>query len=71
MIAGGELEIGRVIHTVVSPGLDACLGIARTQAEWSTYGLELEAEDADGERQRIVTAASPFLIPLSWTIPIV
>jgi glycine cleavage system aminomethyltransferase T len=70
VIAGGELEIGRVVHSVLSPGLNGRIGLARTQAEWTAFGLELEVDDTSGTRQPIRTVASPFLIPLSWTVPI-
>lgn len=70
VVAGGELEIGRVVHTAYSPGLDKLIGLARIEAEWNAQGLELEAEDARGTRQPIRTASAPFLIPLSWTVPV-
>ncbi|MBW3669051.1 MAG: aminomethyltransferase family protein [Actinobacteria bacterium] len=70
VIAGGELEIGTVAHTVHSPTLHARIGLARTKAEWTTFGLELEVQAPDGARAPIRTVAAPFLIPFSWSVPI-
>ncbi len=65
VVAGGELEIGRVLHAVRSPGLGHVIGLLRIDEEWSAHGLEL---DAGGTT--VTTVPAPFLIPLSWKIPI-
>jgi len=63
--AAGELEIGHVVHSLYSPFLKKVVGVAQVGAEWAASGLELEAGEAP-----IKTVSSPFLIPMSWRVPI-
>jgi glycine cleavage system aminomethyltransferase T len=68
--AARELAIGTVVHSAYSPFLKKVVGIARVDAEWAAAGLELEAEDGDGGTLDVRTASSPFLVPMSWRVPI-
>lgn len=69
VIAGGELEIGRVVHAVNSPGLGMGVGLMRVDSDWSAHGLDLEVAN-DASPMAVRTVPSPFVIPLSWTVPI-
>jgi aminomethyltransferase len=68
--AAGELEIGAVVHSVYSPHLSKVVGVARVGAEWAASGLELEVEHATEGALPLRTVSAPFLIPLSWRVPI-
>lgn len=68
VLAGGE-EIGTVVHAVHSVGLDKTLGLARVQSEFAAAGLELALNG--GTHGSVHTLASPYVIPKSWSVPIV
>jgi len=70
VLAGGELEIGRVVYAVRSPGMGKAIGLIRVDTEWAAHGLDLEITDGNGQATPVRTVPSPFVIPLSWTIPI-
>lgn len=69
-VRAAEVEVGRVVHTVYSPGLGKVLGLIRMEADWTASGLELNARNAAGNWQPIMTISSPYLTPKSWSIPI-
>lgn len=64
--AAGELEIGTVVYSLYSPFLGKVVGIGRVEAEWAASGLELEV----GGSTPLKTTSSPFLVPMSWRVPI-
>jgi len=70
VIAAGELTIGNVVHSVYSPHLRRVIGVARVGAEWAASGLELDVEHATEGAIPLKTVSAPFLIPLSWRVPI-
>jgi glycine cleavage system aminomethyltransferase T len=68
VLAGGE-EIGTVVHAVHSVALGKTLGLARVQSEFAVAGLELALNG--GTHGTAYTLASPYVIPKSWSVPIV
>ncbi len=68
VLAAGE-EIGTVVHAVHSIALGKTLGLARVQSEFAAAGLELTLNG--GTHGSAYTLASPYVIPKSWSVPIV
>jgi glycine cleavage system aminomethyltransferase T len=68
--AAGEVALGTVVHSRHSPFLGKVIGIAQVDAEWAASGLELEVELDSQGTVGLRTTSSPFLIPLSWKVPI-
>ncbi|NAS21003.1 aminomethyl transferase family protein [Herbidospora sp. NEAU-GS84] len=65
VLAGGE-DVGEVVFAVRSVGLGATLGLARVEAGLAAAGLELTVEGAG-----VTTLTSPYIVPKSWSIPII
>ncbi|MEU4226826.1 glycine cleavage T C-terminal barrel domain-containing protein [Nonomuraea sp. NPDC026600] len=65
VLAGGE-DIGEVVHAVHSAGLGATLGLARVDAELAAAGLEFTVGGVE-----VTTLTSPYIVPKSWSIPII
>ncbi|MFF0307729.1 aminomethyl transferase family protein [Streptosporangium sp. NPDC004379] len=63
--AGGE-DIGEVVYAVHSVGLDATLGLARVSEDLAAAGLELSVGGLP-----VTTLTSPYIVPKSWSIPII
>lgn len=68
VLADGE-EIGSVVHAVRSVALGSTLGLIRVQSEYAAAGLELTLNG--GSKGVLTTLASPYVIPKSWSVPIV
>lgn len=62
----GDEVVGRVRTVVFSPGAGTQLGLARVAPEWQATRLEFRS--ADGATLR--TLAPPYVVPASWTTPI-
>ncbi|WP_062432616.1 aminomethyltransferase family protein [Herbidospora daliensis] len=65
VLAGGE-DVGEVVFAVRSVGLGTTLGLARVEAGLAAAGLELTVEGAG-----VTTLTSPYIVPKSWSIPII
>jgi glycine cleavage system aminomethyltransferase T len=59
--------VGQVDQVVDSPTLDCQLGVASVAAEWQAARLTFATRSA----ARVHTLAAPYIIPASWTTPIV
>lgn len=70
-VRAAELPIGSVIHTVFSPGVGEYIGLARVAPDFAAAGLDLEIETQPDEWEACRTVCAPFLLPKSWTIPVV
>jgi len=66
-VLAGEEPIGRVTHSLYSPGLDKVIGVAAIRSEFAASGLELHVK-ADGQEVPIVTCSSPFRVPTSLSV---
>ncbi len=69
VLAGGE-QIGTVVHAVHSIALGRTLGLARVHSDFAAAGLELTL-GGTGPELTIDTVASPYIIPKSWSVPII
>lgn len=58
-------EVGVIVFSLFSPGLDKNLGIVKLREDLAVSGINLTAKNASGETE-INTISSPFLRPLSW-----
>ncbi|GAA1007867.1 hypothetical protein Aple_044070 [Acrocarpospora pleiomorpha] len=65
VLAGGE-DVGEVVLAVRSVGLGATLGLARVDAALAAAGLEFTVEGTG-----VTTLTSPYIVPKSWSIPII
>ncbi|MFG1709986.1 aminomethyl transferase family protein [Nonomuraea sp. M3C6] len=63
--AGGQ-DIGEIVYAVHSVGLDATLGLARVDQDLAAAGLELTVGGLP-----VTTLTSPYIVPKSWSIPII
>ncbi|MFB4285483.1 MULTISPECIES: aminomethyltransferase family protein [unclassified Nonomuraea] len=63
--AGGQ-DIGEVVYAVHSVGLGATLGLARVDGELAAAGLDLAVGGLP-----VTTLTSPYIVPKSWSIPII
>ncbi|MFI6392349.1 aminomethyltransferase family protein [Nonomuraea sp. NPDC050547] len=63
--AGGE-DVGEVVHAVHSVGLGTTLGLVRVDADLAAAGLEFTVAGSD-----VTTLTSPYIVPKSWSIPII
>ncbi|MEV0199616.1 glycine cleavage T C-terminal barrel domain-containing protein [Nonomuraea sp. NPDC050691] len=59
-------DIGEVVHAVHSVGLGATLGLARVDQDLAAAGLELTVAGTE-----VTTLTSPYIVPKSWSIPII
>ncbi|MER5651350.1 glycine cleavage T C-terminal barrel domain-containing protein [Streptosporangium sp. NPDC002524] len=65
VLAGGQ-DVGEVVHAVHSTGLGATLGLARVDPELAAAGLDLTVAGLS-----VTTLTSPYIVPKSWSIPII
>ncbi|WP_049577324.1 aminomethyltransferase family protein [Nonomuraea sp. SBT364] len=65
VLAGGQ-DVGEVVHAVHSAGLGATLGLARVDPELAAAGLDLTVGGLG-----VTTLTSPYIVPKSWSIPII
>lgn len=65
VLAGGE-DIGEVVHAVHSVGLGTTLGLVRVDAGLAAAGLRFTVAGAE-----VTTLTSPYIVPKSWSIPII
>ncbi|HEX8779653.1 MAG TPA: glycine cleavage T C-terminal barrel domain-containing protein [Nocardioides sp.] len=65
VLACGE-DIGEVVHAVRSAGLGSTLGLARVDADLAAAGLEFTVDGVE-----VTTLTSPYIVPKSWSIPII
>ncbi|MFI6507588.1 aminomethyltransferase family protein [Streptosporangium sp. NPDC050855] len=65
VLAGGQ-DVGEVVHAVHSTGLGATLGLARVDPELAAAGLDLTVDGLG-----VTTLTSPYIVPKSWSIPII
>ncbi|MGC5015539.1 aminomethyltransferase family protein [Streptosporangium sp. DT93] len=65
VLAGGQ-DVGEVVHAVHSAGLGATLGLARVDPELAAAGLDLTVDGLG-----VTTLTSPYIVPKSWSIPII
>ncbi|MFI0424813.1 aminomethyltransferase family protein [Spongiactinospora sp. 9N601] len=63
--AAGQV-VGTVVHAVHSVGLGTPLGLIRIDEDLAAAGLELAVDGAE-----IVTLTSPYVLPKSWSVPII
>ncbi|MEW9555575.1 aminomethyltransferase family protein [Nonomuraea sp. NPDC050783] len=63
--AGGQ-DVGEIVHAVHSVGLGATLGLARVDPDLAAAGLDLTVAG-----QTVTTLTSPYIVPKSWSIPII
>lgn len=66
LIMAGDQVIGEVVHAVHSVGLGATLGLARVDRDLAAAGLELSAGGVG-----VTTLTSPYIVPKSWSVPII
>jgi aminomethyltransferase len=66
-----EVDIGRVVFTVHSIGRGSTIGLARLDPEFAVVGLDLTAQIDGDSRVDIRTIASPYIVPKSWSIPVI
>ncbi|MDR8415088.1 aminomethyl transferase family protein [Nonomuraea sp. 3-1Str] len=59
-------DIGEVVHAVHSVGLGTTLGLARVDQDLAAAGLELTVGGTE-----VTTLTSPYIVPKSWSIPII
>lgn len=67
----GDTVIGRVVHAVHSPGVGACIGLARVQADFAAAGLDLAVDADDGGDTAVHTLSAPYITPASWSTAVV
>lgn len=67
----GDREVGTVVHAVHSHGRGEALGLARVDEDLAAAGVPLVVHGTDGVRTEVLTLTSPYVIPQSWSIPIV
>ncbi len=65
-VMAGDQVIGEVVHSVHSVGLGTTLGLARVDRDLAAAGLELSAGGVG-----VTTLTSPYIVPKSWSIPII
>lgn len=65
-LMAGDQVIGEVVHAVHSVGLNATLGLARVDRDLAAAGLELSAGGVG-----VTTLTSPYIVPKSWSVPII
>jgi glycine cleavage system aminomethyltransferase T len=65
-VQAGDQDIGEVVYAVHSVGLDATLGLARVEEDLAAAGLELTVGGLP-----VTTLTSPYVVPKSWSIPII
>ncbi len=64
----GEDEVGTILYSLYTPGLDSNLGIVKLKDSLAVSGINLTVKNASGKTE-ITTVSSPFLRPLSWDEP--
>lgn len=68
----GDTEVGRVVHAVHSPGVGACVGLARVQSDFAAAGLDFTVDAGDDgssslHDRAVRTLSAPYVIPASWS----
>ncbi|UHA75641.1 aminomethyltransferase family protein [Paenibacillus sp. 481] len=66
-----DIKIGSIVQVVYSPILDKYLGLALVDQTFAVSGIQIEALDRTGERIRLTTQSSPYVIPKSWSIKMI
>lgn len=61
--------VGSVRHAAYSPGLDGVLVLAGLRSEVASPGLQVNVGEGGNETEA-ETLASPYVVPLSWSTPI-
>jgi glycine cleavage system aminomethyltransferase T len=68
-VLAGDTVIGRLRVSVYSPGLEKWLGLAMVDRELAAPDLTLALRDGDRQFEAI-SLSPPYVVPLSWTTPI-
>lgn len=68
-VSADGTEIGAVTWSVHSPRLDGALALAGVSAEFAAAGLRLTGT-VDGRALELETLAPPYVVPTSWSTPI-
>lgn len=62
--------IGEVVFTLPSPGLGCHIGLAHIDADLAASGLEFPCTSPSGESFELATLSSPYVVPGSWSVPL-
>ncbi len=68
-ISIGGVEIGKVVHSVYSPGRKEYIGLAKVRGDLVAPKLSItigSTDGADGEAVAGTTLAAPYYLPVSW-----
>ena len=66
----GDEVIGHVVWAAQSPSRGATVALSRVRPELAASGLALAVRLADGRVLPYTTLSSPYVIPASWSVPI-
>ena len=67
-VLAGDERIGEIAVAVRSPATDSWLALATVPPELASAGLELVASDGSSTTE-LRTLAAPYIVPASWTTP--
>jgi glycine cleavage system aminomethyltransferase T len=70
VLAGGE-QIGVVVHSLHSFGVGRTLGLMRVHADFAAAGLDLTVSGPGGVEHEVHTKSSTYIVPKSWSVPII
>lgn len=68
-VLAGETVIGKLVVAEYSPGMEKWLGLALVDRELASPGLTFDLRAGDGLVEA-ATLSSPYVLPASWSIPI-
>ncbi|HUC27625.1 MAG TPA: glycine cleavage T C-terminal barrel domain-containing protein [Streptosporangiaceae bacterium] len=68
-VVAGETVIGRLVVTEYSPGLARSLGLAMVDRELAAAGLTFDLR-IGGISVEAISLSSPYVVPASWSTPI-
>jgi len=69
-VLAGDTVIGKLRVSVFSPSLSKWLGLATVDPELATPGLTLDLRGPGGYGSEAVSVSSPYVVPTSWSTPI-
>lgn len=67
-VYAGDVLIGHIVCSALSPNADALLALARVERDYAAADLSLSAGAAPGQPLR--SLASPYVTPGSWSTPV-
>jgi glycine cleavage system aminomethyltransferase T len=69
VVLAGDQEVGTLLCSAYSPALEKYLGLATVPQDLAASGLPLTVR-SDGTSADALTMAPPYVVPSSWTTPI-